>query len=520
MFFHRANLPQNLPQNSQPNFHIAVRQMQSPDKPSNPRICISDATPVKKTACVQSFQQRFGEALDLDGLGKLQFLRLPFSLGIANEFVQAHSHSLSEVHRNVFFARRDAHQPVTMAEVFVRQTEFLGAEQKCDVARTEPLANQARAIFEAPERMLQFAVAHRCGSHHERAIGNSRGHCFKLFGAGKQFRCAHRGTRFAKSRVVGIHDAQASKTEVAHGARGSAHIERVARRHQDNAQTIEIDRSSQASSFYATRTRPCDFLRFPSRSYRRAQDLSILDLSMRLTSGSGPNRIRNALLVVGVFLATIFSAGTVAAQSTTAEPAFKIAAATIPVPQELPAPVRDAISPHALVMSDAKDAYCEIWLRNSVPAVEAPDQSGGVAFGQIKTGTLIGVIKFESRVDDYRRQPIQPGVYSLRYMLQPVDGNHQGVSPDRDFLLLVPASLDQTLAELPADQLLDLSRKSSGTSHPSVWSLVPPPNNPPPAHLPAMVHQNEGDLWILYFNAPLETPATMGLILVGHSKTT
>lgn len=229
--------------------------------------------------------------------------------------------------------------------------------------------------------------------------------------------------------------------------------------------------------------------------------------------------MRNALLIVGVFLATIFSAAIVAAQ-TTAEPAFKISAATIPVPQELPAPVRDAISPHALVMSDAKDAYCEFWLRNSVPAVEVPDTSNGVVFGQIKTGTLIGVVKFESRVDDYRRQPIQPGVYSLRYMLQPVDGNHQGVSPDRDFLLLVPATLDQTLAELPADQLLELSRNSSGTSHPSVWSLVPPPNNPPASKFPALIHQNAGDLWILYFNVPLETPAAMGLVLVGHSRTT
>jgi len=229
--------------------------------------------------------------------------------------------------------------------------------------------------------------------------------------------------------------------------------------------------------------------------------------------------MRHALLIVGVFLAGVLSATNLAAQST-AEAAFKIAAATIAVPQELPAAVRDAISPHALVMSDAKNAYCEIWLRNSVPAVEAPDRSSGVVFGQIKTGTLIGVVKFESRVDDYRRQPIQPGVYSLRYMLQPVDGNHQGVSPTRDFLLLVPASLDQTLADLPADQLLDLSRKSSGTSHPSVWSLVPPPNNPPASKFPALIHQNEGDLWILYFNVPLETPAAMGMVLVGHSRST
>jgi hypothetical protein len=514
MFFHRANLPQNLTQNSQPNFHVAVGQMQPPDKPANPGIRISDAPPVEKTASVQSFKQRFGEALDLSGLRKLQFLRLPFSLRILDEFVEAYRDCLSEVHRNVFFARRDAHQPVAMAEVFVRQTEFLGAEQKRDVARTEPLANEARAVFQAPERMLQFSVAHGRGSHHQRAIGNSSGDGVELFGACKQFRRANGGTRLAKSRVVGIHDAQASKTEVAHGARGSAHVERVARSYQYNAQAVEIGRSSQESSFYATRT-----------IYRDGPRSSFLPKPVRagcvytVPSISGSNRMRNALLIGGVFLAVIFSAARVSAQSTT-DAAFKIAAATIPVPQELPAPVRDAISPHALVMSDAKDAYCEIWLRNSVPTAETPDQSSGVAFGQIKPGTLIGVIKFESRVDDYRRQPIQPGVYSLRYMLQPVDGNHQGVSPDRDFLLLVPASLDLTLADLPADQLLDLSRKSSGTSHPSVWSLVQPPNNPPPAHLPALVHQNESDLWILYFNAPLETPATMGLILVGHSKTT
>jgi hypothetical protein len=35
-----------------------------------------------------------------------------------------------------------------------------------------------------------------------------------------------------------------------------------------------------------------------------------------------------------------------------------------------------------------------------------------------------------------------------------------------------------------------------------------------------MVHQNDGDLWILYFNVPLEAPAAMGLVLVGHSRTT
>jgi hypothetical protein len=228
------------------------------------------------------------------------------------------------------------------------------------------------------------------------------------------------------------------------------------------------------------------------------------------------NSMRNALLIFAVFLVAAFTAPRIAAQST-ADAAYKIAPATIPPPQELPAPVRDAISPNALSVTDAKGAYCEIWLRKSVPVAATLDKSIGVIFGQIKPGTLVGAIKFESRVEDYRRQPIQPGVYSLRYMLQPVDGNHQGVSPDRDFLLLVPASLDPTPADLPTDTLLDLSRKAAGTGHPSVWNLVPPPDNPPPPNLPAMIYQSDGDLWILYLKAPLDTPVVVGLVLVGHA---
>ena len=522
MFFLRANLPQNLPQNPEPNFHVALGKRKPSYQAANSRIRVGDAPPVEETAGVQSFQQRFREALDLGGRRELQFVPLAFRFGVANEFIQADGHRLSQVHGNIFFARGDAHQPVAMAEIFVRQAEFLGAEKQRDVARAEALANQPRAVFKTPKRMLQFTVPHRRGSHHQRAIRHRFGHRLELFRLREQFRSADGGARLAEARVVRIHDAQAAKTEVAHGARRSAHVERVARSDQHHAQAIEIGGSRQESLFYVTLAFHGDRLHVRFQPYRRARALSILDLSvlglsMRMLGGS--NRMRNALLIADVFLAAIFFAPNVETQ-TAAEPTYKIAATTIPAPEELPAPVRDAISPNALAVGDAKGAYCEIWLRNSIPTLETPDKSIGVIFGQMKPGTLVGAIKLELRVDDYRRQPIQPGVYTLRYMLEPVDGNHQGVSPDRDFLLLVPASLDLTPADLPADTLLELSRKSSGTLHPSVWSLVLPPADPPPANLPAIVHQSKSDLWILCFNAPLETPAVMGLVLVGHAPTT
>ncbi len=110
---------------------------------------------------------------------------------------------------------------------------------------------------------------------------------------------------------------------------------------------------------------------------------------------------------------------------------------------------------------------------------------------------------------------MKPGVYTLRYMLQPVDGNHQGVSPYRDYLLAVPAALDSAPADLAVADLLKLSRKASGTGHPSVWSLVSADSAP--ATLPAIAHQDDGDLWIAYFQAPLAPPAKMGLVVVGHA---
>ena len=49
-------------------------------------------------------------------------------MGIASEFVEADGHGLAEVHGAMVFAGGDAQEPVTMAEVFVGEAAFLGAE--------------------------------------------------------------------------------------------------------------------------------------------------------------------------------------------------------------------------------------------------------------------------------------------------------------------------------------------------------------------------------------------------------
>jgi hypothetical protein len=217
----------------------------------------------------------------------------------------------------------------------------------------------------------------------------------------------------------------------------------------------------------------------------------------------------------GLKLLCVLAVG--AALATTASAQYKLSSSAVAVPQELASAISGDLSGTALQVAGPSGPFCEIWLRKSIAASPTPDTSLGVNFGQIPQGALVGAIKFDTQAADYRNQPIKPGVYTLRFMLEPVNGNHQGVSPYRDFLLAVPAALDTSDAILSTDDLLKLSRKASGTGHPSVWSLVPADNAP--ATLPAIAHQQEDtDLWVVFFDAPLATPVKMGLAVVGHAS--
>jgi hypothetical protein len=198
---------------------------------------------------------------------------------------------------------------------------------------------------------------------------------------------------------------------------------------------------------------------------------------------------------------------------------YKAESAAAPAPDEVAAPIRSQLAANAIKVTGPGGGLCEIWLRTSLPAAASPVSSGGVNFGQIPLGALVGVIRFDSKGADYREQAIQPGVYTMRYMLQPVDGNHQGVSTYRDYLLLSPAAADTSLADIPAmNDLVKLSKNASGTGHASVWSMVP--SDGAPASLPGIGHIDDGDLWVVFFQAPLATPATMGLVVVGHAPET
>jgi hypothetical protein len=204
--------------------------------------------------------------------------------------------------------------------------------------------------------------------------------------------------------------------------------------------------------------------------------------------------------------------------------AYKAEAASIPVPQELSPAIRKEMTDDAIRIIGPDGAFCEIWLRANIPPASTMNRDTGVIFGQLAEGTLIGAIRFEGNASDFHNQSIRPGIYTLRYQVQQVDASQTGVSPFRDFLLLVPAGINLTPAPLTGNDLLDASKKASGAQHPSVWSLLP--DNAAPVTLPATRHGDPGDFWTVYFRASIPSapgnpaPAVMGLIVVGHAATT
>jgi hypothetical protein len=67
---------------------------------------------------------------------------------------------------------------------------------------------------------------------------------------------------------------------------------------------------------------------------------------------------------------------------------------------------------------------------------------------------------------------VKPGIYTLRYSMFPISGDHQGIAPQRDFAVLTRMSDDADPKAAPKyDDLMTWSRKGSGTPHPLVMSI-------------------------------------------------
>ena len=171
----------------------------------------------------------------------------------------------------------------------------------------------------------------------------------------------------------------------------------------------------------------------------------------------------------------------------------------------------DLVAKDGAKITDASGKIiCELWLRNPIPT-GAKSDTQAVTLPEVAHGTFMGIIRFTAKYSDRRGQSVQPGVYTMRYSYFPQNGDHQGAAPQRDFLLLTPIAVDKDFAVNPTfEKLMEMSRKASGTPHPSVFSFWKEEES----FEPGLKKLGEHD-WVLYTNMG---GIKLGIILVGQAE--
>lgn len=181
-------------------------------------------------------------------------------------------------------------------------------------------------------------------------------------------------------------------------------------------------------------------------------------------------------------------------------------------PDSIPAAFKDQLQPAGLKVTVDGKVLGEFWMRKELPTQEGANSGLSIHFTAIPDGTFAGVVQFPENWKDYKGQSIPAGMYSLRYGIEPADGNHMGVSTYRDFFMLLPVAEDKDpTALLKTQDMLELSAKAAGTNHPAVLALFPVWDEVTEPKL----YKNDVDQWTLAvpFGA-----TRLGVVLLGHGE--
>jgi len=173
-------------------------------------------------------------------------------------------------------------------------------------------------------------------------------------------------------------------------------------------------------------------------------------------------RIHN--VVTRVLITGIIAVSAAFAEDYKAEPAG------VP-PSDLPAAYTSLLQKDGAKIVGPSGPVSEIWLVAAAPSGPASSETN-VTLTTVPHGSLMGVIRFPSQGKDRRGSVIKPGIYTLRYSMFPISGDHQGIAPQRDFFILTRIADDPDPKAAPKyDALMDWSRKASGTPHPLTMSM-------------------------------------------------
>lgn len=204
-----------------------------------------------------------------------------------------------------------------------------------------------------------------------------------------------------------------------------------------------------------------------------------------------------------------------------AEGPYTLKVADLEPPKELKPDIRSQLLPKAYQIFDsAGKLFCEVWLvKSAVVKATSTQVQNGLTYQEVPPTTLLGAVRFPEDIQDYRKQDVKAGVYTLRFATQPQDGDHMGTAPHPEFCLLVSAELDEKPGPMEVKHLHDVSARSLEGGHPGVLLLFP---NRKPNEEPRMADHGMGH-WALHATVTVEVdgkkvPLGIALNLIGHSS--
>ena len=182
----------------------------------------------------------------------------------------------------------------------------------------------------------------------------------------------------------------------------------------------------------------------------------------------------------------LFGAASLAASS-----AFTLKVVDKAPPAQLEAAIRANLQNKAVQLLNGDKPVYEFWLSSEIP-LQSRTASLAKALDALRQTELIGAVEIHGDQRDYRDDELRAGLYTMRFALQPQDGNHLGTAEFSYFALLTPAKLDPKPDGITTYKaLVKASSKETATEHPVILSLrpassdageLPKLNEPAPEH--------------------------------------
>lgn len=147
-------------------------------------------------------------------------------------------------------------------------------------------------------------------------------------------------------------------------------------------------------------------------------------------------------------------------------------------PAELADEIKAELKGEALQVSGPDGLRYEFWFAKSVELTGAPGDDGLKKIPEI---TLLGAAQVQDVENlDFREDEVLPGVYTMRFGMQPEDGNHLGTSPYPFFAILIPSERDEELGGIADhDDMVDRSMEDTAGVHPYILAMQPLPEDAP-----------------------------------------